>query len=280
MAKKKTKTQPKKKQVNAENVIGLHSEVTDQPITQTLEVNYMPYAMSVNVSRAFPEIDGFKPSHRKLLYTMYEMGLLTKPRTKSANIVGQTMKLSILALLLSARVFMMHMSMCWMQRFFPRRVQKSMRVVLRKTALLTWSRLPKHTPAPRGFFLMVGAITCGIRPWHQHALHSTTPFPIDPLPCIQGTGIPYGPIRKVWRSLVLPMRVNLLLEGHMIVMKQGILRACCVKLQAWKLWPPFWVRSPQRNLSRSMRHTFNDSMPLVLPLSVTWHSLLFRGQTA
>lgn len=61
MAKKKTKNQPKKKQVNAENVIGLHSEVTDQPITQTLEVNYMPYAMSVNVSRAFPEIDGFKP---------------------------------------------------------------------------------------------------------------------------------------------------------------------------------------------------------------------------
>ena len=76
MAKKKTKNQPKKKQVNAENVIGLHSEVTDQPITQTLEVNYMPYAMSVNVSRAFPEIDGFKPSHRKLLYTMYKMGLL------------------------------------------------------------------------------------------------------------------------------------------------------------------------------------------------------------
>ena len=74
MAKKKTKNQPKKKQVNAENVIGLHSEVTDQPITQTLEVNYMPYAMSVNVSRAFPEIDGFKPSHRKLLYTMYKMG--------------------------------------------------------------------------------------------------------------------------------------------------------------------------------------------------------------
>ena len=94
MAKKKTKTQPKKKQVNAENVIGLHSEVTDQPITQTLEVNYMPYAMSVNVSRAFPEIDGFKPSHRKLLYTMYKMGLLTGARTKSANIVGQTMRLN------------------------------------------------------------------------------------------------------------------------------------------------------------------------------------------
>ena len=94
MAKKKTKNQPKKKQVNAENVIGLHSEVTDQPITQTLEVNYMPYAMSVNVSRAFPEIDGFKPSHRKLLYTMYKMGLLTGARTKSANIVGQTMRLN------------------------------------------------------------------------------------------------------------------------------------------------------------------------------------------
>ena len=94
MAKKKTKNQPKKKQVNAENVIGLHSEVTDQPITQTLEVNYMPYAMSVNVSRAFPEIDGFKPSHRKLLYTMYKMGLLTGGRTKSANIVGQTMRLN------------------------------------------------------------------------------------------------------------------------------------------------------------------------------------------
>ena len=76
------------------NVIGLHSEVTDQPITQTLEVNYMPYAMSVNVSRAFPEIDGFKPSHRKLLYTMYKMGLLKGERQKSANIVGQTMKLN------------------------------------------------------------------------------------------------------------------------------------------------------------------------------------------
>ena len=94
MAKKKTKAQPKKKQVNAENVIGLHSEVTEQPITQTLESNYMPYAMSVNVSRAFPEIDGFKPSHRKLLYTMYKMGLLTGARTKSANIVGQTMRLN------------------------------------------------------------------------------------------------------------------------------------------------------------------------------------------
>lgn len=68
--------------------------VVDEPITVTLEKNYMPYAMSVIVSRAFPEIDGFKPSHRKLLYTMYKMGLLTGPRTKSANIVGQTMKLN------------------------------------------------------------------------------------------------------------------------------------------------------------------------------------------
>ena len=76
------------------NVIGLHPEVLEQPITQTLEVNYMPYAMSTNVSRAFPEIDGFKPSHRKLLYTMYKMGLLNGARQKSANIVGQTMKLN------------------------------------------------------------------------------------------------------------------------------------------------------------------------------------------
>ena len=94
MAKKKTSTPNKKKQVNADNVIGLHSEVTAQPITETLETNYMPYAMSTNVSRAFPEIDGFKPSHRKLLYTMYKMGLLTGNRTKSANIVGQTMRLN------------------------------------------------------------------------------------------------------------------------------------------------------------------------------------------
>ena len=75
-------------------MIGLHPEVLEQPITQTLEVNYMPYAMSTNVSRAFPEIDGFKPSHRKLLYTMYKMGLLNGARQKSANIVGQTMKLN------------------------------------------------------------------------------------------------------------------------------------------------------------------------------------------
>nr|HPG65039.1 DNA gyrase subunit A [Saccharofermentans sp.] len=66
----------------------------NQPITEMLEVNYMPYAMSVIVSRAIPEIDGFKPSHRKLLYTMYKMGLLSGNRTKSANVVGQTMKLN------------------------------------------------------------------------------------------------------------------------------------------------------------------------------------------
>lgn len=66
----------------------------EAPITQTLEQNFMPYAMSVIVSRALPEIDGFKPSHRKLLYTMYTMGLLGGNRTKSANVVGQTMKLN------------------------------------------------------------------------------------------------------------------------------------------------------------------------------------------
>ncbi len=68
--------------------------VAEEHITDTLEKNYMPYAMSVIVSRALPEIDGFKPSHRKLLYTMYKMGLLTGAKTKSANIVGQTMKLN------------------------------------------------------------------------------------------------------------------------------------------------------------------------------------------
>jgi DNA gyrase subunit A len=66
----------------------------EQKISETLESNYMPYAMSVIVSRAIPEIDGFKPSHRKLLYTMYKMGLLNGPRTKSANVVGETMKLN------------------------------------------------------------------------------------------------------------------------------------------------------------------------------------------
>ena len=74
--------------------MGLRADVVEQNITETLETNYMPYAMSVIVSRAIPEIDGFKPSHRKLLYTMYKMGLLTGARTKSANIVGQTMRLN------------------------------------------------------------------------------------------------------------------------------------------------------------------------------------------
>ena len=93
MAKKKTPSEGSKK-VNNPNVMGLHAAVVEQPITDTLETNYMPYAMSVIVSRAIPEIDGFKPSHRKLLYTMYKMGLLTGARTKSANIVGQTMRLN------------------------------------------------------------------------------------------------------------------------------------------------------------------------------------------
>ena len=74
--------------------MGLVGSTTEQAISETLELNYMPYAMSVIVSRAIPEIDGFKPSHRKLLYTMYKMGLLSGGRTKSANIVGQTMRLN------------------------------------------------------------------------------------------------------------------------------------------------------------------------------------------
>ncbi|MCD7947418.1 MAG: topoisomerase IV [Oscillospiraceae bacterium] len=93
MARKKQPDEQKKRPVN-ENVRGLHSEVLEQNITETLAVNYMPYAMSVIVSRAIPEIDGFKPSHRKLLYTMYQMHLLGGARTKSANVVGQTMKLN------------------------------------------------------------------------------------------------------------------------------------------------------------------------------------------
>ena len=93
MAKKKT--EPKTVHRPADpNVMGLRGTVVEQPITRTLDENYMPYAMSVIVSRAIPEIDGFKPSHRKLLYTMYKMGLLTGSRTKSANIVGQTMRLN------------------------------------------------------------------------------------------------------------------------------------------------------------------------------------------
>ncbi len=93
MARKKQEPE-KKKKVNTDGIMGLHGSTTEQAISETLELNYMPYAMSVIVSRAIPEIDGFKPSHRKLLYTMYKMGLLTGGRTKSANIVGQTMRLN------------------------------------------------------------------------------------------------------------------------------------------------------------------------------------------
>lgn len=93
MAKKKQEPE-KKKKVNTDGVMGLQGSTTEQAISETLELNYMPYAMSVIVSRAIPEIDGFKPSHRKLLYTMYKMGLLSGGRTKSANIVGQTMRLN------------------------------------------------------------------------------------------------------------------------------------------------------------------------------------------
>ena len=93
MAKKKQQEKEEKK-VNLDGVVGLVGSTTEQAVSETLEVNYMPYAMSVIVSRAIPEIDGFKPSHRKLLYTMYKMGLLNGGRTKSANIVGQTMRLN------------------------------------------------------------------------------------------------------------------------------------------------------------------------------------------
>lgn len=93
--KKKTDDKPVKlSQRQSDAYINGAGTVVEEPITITLEKNYMPYAMSVIVSRAFPEIDGFKPSHRKLLFTMYKMGLLTGSRTKSANIVGQTMKLN------------------------------------------------------------------------------------------------------------------------------------------------------------------------------------------
>lgn len=85
MARKKNETTPE---------ITKLADIRDQIITDTIETNYMPYAMSVIVSRAIPEIDGFKPSHRKLLYTMYKMGLMNGPRTKSANVVGQTMRLN------------------------------------------------------------------------------------------------------------------------------------------------------------------------------------------
>lgn len=95
MAKKKTKEPAVKRQTLDDSVEILSAGVVQEtPITETLEQNYMPYAMSVIVSRALPEIDGFKPSHRKLLYTMYDMGLLKGAKTKSANIVGQTMRLN------------------------------------------------------------------------------------------------------------------------------------------------------------------------------------------
>ena len=94
MARKKKEPEQNKKKINTDGVVGLVGSTTEQAISETLEINYMPYAMSVIVSRAIPEIDGFKPSHRKLLYTMYKMGLLTGGRTKSANIVGQTMRLN------------------------------------------------------------------------------------------------------------------------------------------------------------------------------------------
>lgn len=96
MARKNSgKSAPKKKTVGMPDAyIAGSGIVAEETITDTLEKNYMPYAMSVIISRALPEIDGFKPSHRKLLYTMYKMGLLTGAKTKSANIVGQTMKLN------------------------------------------------------------------------------------------------------------------------------------------------------------------------------------------
>ena len=94
MARKKKETEQNKQKVNTDHVVGLVGSTSEQAISETLEINYMPYAMSVIVSRAIPEIDGFKPSHRKLLYTMYKMGLLGNKRVKSANIVGQTMQLN------------------------------------------------------------------------------------------------------------------------------------------------------------------------------------------
>ena len=94
MARKKKETPEIKNENTAKaNIIGA-GEVVNQKITGTLETNFMPYAMSVIVSRAIPEIDGFKPSHRKLLYTMYKMGLINGGRIKSANIVGRTMQLN------------------------------------------------------------------------------------------------------------------------------------------------------------------------------------------
>lgn len=94
MAKKSSKTPRKTSPSKTHGVINGAGEVVEQPIVSTIRENYMPYAMSVILSRAIPEIDGFKPSHRKLLYMMYKMGLLNGGRTKSANIVGATMKLN------------------------------------------------------------------------------------------------------------------------------------------------------------------------------------------
>lgn len=96
MARKTSKKSPKpvRPQLGEGVEILNAGSVLQDPITSTLESNYMPYAMSVIVSRALPEIDGFKPAHRKLLYTMYGMGLLKGVRTKSANVVGSTMHLN------------------------------------------------------------------------------------------------------------------------------------------------------------------------------------------
>lgn len=94
MAKKSSKTPRRISPSKTHGVINGAGEVVEQPIVSTIRENYMPYAMSVILSRAIPEIDGFKPSHRKLLYMMYKMGLLNGGRTKSANIVGATMKLN------------------------------------------------------------------------------------------------------------------------------------------------------------------------------------------
>ena len=91
---KKTKKEPTARKAEPKAIFENAGVIVEQPIVETLEKNFMPYAMSIILSRAIPEIDGFKPSHRKLLYTMYKMGLLTGNRTKSANIVGQTMKLN------------------------------------------------------------------------------------------------------------------------------------------------------------------------------------------
>ena len=94
MAKREKKTPDRRSSSQSDAWIKDAGVVVEQPIIDTLQVNDMPYAMSVIISRALPEIDGFKPSHRKLLYTMYKMGLLSGGRTKSANVVGQTMRLN------------------------------------------------------------------------------------------------------------------------------------------------------------------------------------------